>query len=173
MPNRTAVVGDTVQYRTAAGDTRNIYVTGAQLAAPSNTLYTVTPQITGGTLANGTYSYRLSVTVDGVESAASTAKTAVVTGPTGSVDVDATALLAAYPTATAIKIYGRVAASELLIATIVPPTVLYTDDGSVTPAGTVPTYLATVRAADPGTNRVITDVPKATTVKATGSYFKR
>lgn len=173
MPLRDAVVGDTVSYRNADGETSNVLVLGVQSAAPSSTGFTATPSAADGTLASATYSYKLSVVKDGIETPCSAAKTAVVTGPTGSVDIDATAMIAAHPTATHWKVYGRSAGTELLIATTVVATPTYKDTGAVTPAGAQKTATASIRARNYGPHTLITDIPKATTLKGTSVYYKR
>jgi hypothetical protein len=171
--NRTARPGDTVAYRNADGETANVLVLAAQLAAPSNTLYSTTPSAAGGTLASATYSYRVSVVVGGLESLAGTAKTAVVTGPTGSVTIDATALLAAYPTATSWKVYGRVGGSELLITTRTSAQPTYVDNNALTPAGALPVASTDVQVRNPSTHTLITPVAKATLRTDVNAYFNR
>jgi len=173
VPTLTAQVGDTVSYRNADGETFNVDVTGAQRAAPIGADFTVTPSASGGTLATATYSYKVTAVVDGVETAPSVTETAAVTGPTGSVTVNATVLLASFPTATAWKVYGRVGGSELLIATITAPTATYVDTGAVTPAGAQPAANGAIRLRNRSTRETLAQIPKATGMKQTGVYFKR
>lgn len=174
MPNRTAKMNDVVTYRTAGGETRDVVVTGVQPATPTTSHYTATGAITGGTLAAATYTYKISVVVDGVESAASATKTGVVaSGATGSVTIDATALLAAYPRATSWKVYGRTG-TQLLIATISAPTATYVDTGAVTPAGASLSATGAVRFRDRGAKVTRTQIAKATTTRpTTEAYFNR
>ena len=173
MPNRRAKLNDVVSYRNANGETTDVVVSGVQGNAPAAGDFTVTAG-TAGTLATATYSYKVAVVVDGVTSpAVATAKTAAVTGPTGSVTVNFTTGLASFPTATAWKVYGRVGASEQLIATVTAPTATYVDTGAVTPSGAVPTDTEAVRFRNRGTVATQTDVPMATTAKQTGAYFNR
>lgn len=173
MSNRTAKLNDVVSYRDAAGYTTDVVVTGIQAAAPVAGDFTVTPSAAGGTLATATYSYKVTAVVDGVETAVSVAETAAVTGPTGSVTINFTVGLASFPTATAWKVYGRAAGTELLIATINAPTATYVDTGAVTPAGAQPADTDAVRFRNRGTKVTQTDIPKATTTKQTGAYFNR
>lgn len=170
MPVRTANRGDTVQYRLASGETRNVVVSGVQVAAPG---IPASSQSTAGTLADATYSYRVSAVVDGVESAASAAKSQVVAGGsnTASVIVDFTAV--ANARATSHKIYGRTGGSELLMATVNMPTVTFTDTGAVTPAGALPAADGRVRLWDPYTGPSAGTILKATSYKQTGRYFLR
>lgn len=174
MPNRTAVVGETVSYRNADGETMNVLVTGAQRSAPVAGDFTVTGSTTGGTLAAATYSYRVTAVVDGVETPPVAAKTGVVaSGSTGSVTIDFTVGLASFPTATAWKVYGRSAGTELLIATVTAPTATYVDTGSVTPAGALPTANGATRLQGRTPKQILSQIPKATGQKQTGVYFNR
>lgn len=168
MPVRTANRGDTVQYRAASGETRNMVVQYAQEAAPAAP--TATPAGTGGTLAAATYSYRVSKVVNGIESPASTAATAVTTGATSTVTVD---FSAGYDTrAASYKVYGRVGGSELLMGTVTNPTTTFVDTGAVTPSGALPAATTAVTLWDPyGALR--TAVAKATSYKSTNAYFLR
>lgn len=175
MPLRAAKKKATVSYRNARGGTNNVRVLSTQPATPDDADFTLTPQTTGGSLADATYSYRVSVVVDGVESAASTAKTAEVSGGggSGSVDVDATDLLAAFPGLTSWKLYGRTASSEELIETVAAPTATTTDDGTETPDGTPLAANNATRFRNIGTKTVQTQIPLATTVKDTDVYLNR
>lgn len=176
MANREAKMNDVVSYRDALGSTTDVVVTGLQPALPAQANFTVTPSASGGTLADGTYSYKVAVVVDGVTSPANaTAKTGVVaaSGGAGRNVIDFTAGLAAYPTATAWKVYGRTGGTELLIATITAPTATYNDTGAVTPAGALPTDTNAVRFRNRGTKATQVDIPMATTTKQAGAYFNR
>lgn len=176
MPNRAPIrVGDVVSYRNAAGKTTDAVILGKQGAAPSASHFTVTASDSGGSLAAATYSYKVTAIVDGVETPpVAAAKTGVVTtGNSGSVTIDFTAGLAAYPTATSWRVYGRVGGSELRIATINAPTATYLDNGSVTPSGAQPSDNGAVRFRNFGDKTVQTQIPKATTTKQTGAYFNR
>lgn len=171
MANRRARLFESVTYRNAAGETTDVVVTGVQGAAPSNAGYTATPSASGGTLTTATYSYRVSLVVAGVETPASTAKTAAVTGPTGSVTIDATVMLAANTTATHWKLFGRVGASEALIATTVRATPTFVDTGSVSPSGAVKAATEAIAFRNRGTGVVQTQIPLATAAKQTGVYY--
>lgn len=169
MPVRAANVGDSVMYRAASGETRSMLVQYKQGAAPATPASSTSAS--GGTLAAATYSYRISKVVNGIESPPSVAKTQVTTGSTSTVTVDWTATLD--PKATAYKVYGRSAGTELLMATILVGTAtLFIDDASVTPAGALPAVTTAVTLWDPyGSLRV--GVAKATTYKGTNVYFLR
>lgn len=171
MANRNAKLFETVSYRNAVGETADIVVTAIQGAAPANTGYSATPSAAGGTLASATYSYRVSYVQGGVETPAGTAKTAVVTGPTGSVTIDATVLLAAFPLATHWKLYGRTGGSELLMATTVRATPTFVDTGAVTPSGAQKSATGAIAGRNRHTNTNLTQIAKATAVKQTGVYY--
>lgn len=176
MANRAAKLRDVVSYRNANGETTDVVVTGVQGAAPEQANFTVTPSASGGSLADGTYSYKVAVVVNGITSPANaTAKTGIVaaSGGAGRNVIDFTAGLVAFPTATAWKVYGRTGGTELLIATINAPTATYNDTGAVTPAGALPTDTDSVKFRNRGTVATQTDVPMATTAKQTGAYFNR
>lgn len=174
MPNRKPKVSKTVIYRSAnKGKTAAVVVTATQPLTPANSLFTLTPSASGGTLATATYSYRIGVVVRGLESESSVAKTAAVTGPTGQVTVDATALLAAYPQATSWKLYGRVGGSEALIATVTAPTATFVDTGSVSPSGAVIPNDGRITFRDRGAKTTRTAVALATSVAQTDRYFNQ
>lgn len=169
MPTRNAKRGDNVTYRNADGETQNMVVIGEQVAAPG--VPASSTATTGGTLAAATYSYRVSAVVDGVESAASTAKTQVTTGATSTVTIDWTATAVAR--ATAHKVYGRTSGTELLMATVNMPTVTFVDTGSVTPSGALPTANGATALLNPYSGSNLVQIPKATSYKQTGVYFLR
>jgi hypothetical protein len=113
-----------------------------------NTLVLSTPgqptlqQSAGGSLADATYSYRVSATTPGGETTAGTAQTIAVTGGGGTASVVITWSYVTH--ATGYNIYGRIGGSELKIATISGGhTLTFTDDGSVTPAGALPALNST------------------------------
>jgi len=171
MSNRNAKLFESVSYRNAAGETTDVVVTAIQGSAPSNAGFTATPSASGGTLASATYSYRISLVVNTVETPASTAKTAVVTGPTGSVAIDATVMLAANPLATSWKLFGRTGGTEALIATTARATPTFTDTGAVTPSGAVKAATGAIAAKNRGTRATLTQIPKATAAKQTNVYY--
>lgn len=171
MANRKAKLFETVSYRNAAGETTDVAVTGIQQAAPGQPASSTST--TGGTLAAATYSYRVSAVIDGVETAASVAKTQVTTGTTSTVTVDWTTIAASapYSRATAFKVYGRTGGSELLMSTTNMPTTTFVDTGSVTPSGALPADTGAIRFKNFGTKTVQTQVPMATAVKQTNVYY--
>lgn len=116
------------------------------LGAPGT--ITATPSTTGGTLATGTYYYRVtSVSVLG-ESTGSPEASAAVTGPTGSVALSWSAVAGA----TSYKIYrGTSAGAENTFFTSASAS--FTDTGAAGTAGTVPTVNSA--AASIVTNKVI------------------
>lgn len=91
-------------------------------------------ETTGGTLATGTYGYRISaLDAYGDETQASAEITASVTGPTGSVVGTWTNSAGT----TGIKVYGRTPGGEHLLATLGAVTT-WTDTGSATPGSATP-----------------------------------
>lgn len=112
--------------------------TPALLTTPTGV--TATPFAAGGTLASGTYGYRVSAINIYGETLASATTSAVVTGPTGRVDLSWSAVAPAEGASpvTGYKVYGRTGGSELLIATTAAGTTTYSDTGSVTPSGALP-----------------------------------
>ncbi|MGI4812004.1 MAG: GDSL-type esterase/lipase family protein [Janthinobacterium lividum] len=137
----------------------------AGTAAISAPVATATASTTGGTLAAGTYGYRVAATNDVTNGVtlASVEVTVTTTGSTGSV----TLTWAAVPGATGYKVYGRTPGAELLIAIITQggsvPTMGYVDTGAAAPAGALPSSNTTasalttlVRTKITGVNNVIT-----------------
>lgn len=118
----------------------------AALSTPTGVI--ATPAGAGGTLAAGTYSYRVSATNANGETLASTAVTAVTTGATSKVTVGWNAVVppAGASAVTGYKVYGRTGGAELLIATTGAGVLTYEDTGSVTPAGALPTANTTAGA---------------------------
>jgi hypothetical protein len=174
MPaTRIARRGDTVAYRNAKGKFRNSTVV-ADTKAPGQPASSTSTS--GGTLAAATYSYRVTFVTQGLETAPSVAKTQVTTGSTSTVTVDVTAI--APPFATSWKVYGRTSGTELLMGTVNLPTKTFVDDGSVTPAGALPTDTGNVSVRVYGSNGgsamlTFQNVAKTTTYKAVTRYFNR
>jgi len=171
MPStRTARRGDTVAVRNAKGKFRNgtvIADTKAISVAPATST-----AATGGTVADGTQSYKVTFVVNGVESAPSPAKTQVTAGGgLSTVTVDVTAI--PYPpNATTWKLYGRSSGTELLMTTVTLPTKTFIDTGSITPAGALPTdtgNISVLMFSEPNK----TNIAKTTTYKATNVYYNR
>jgi hypothetical protein len=98
------------------------------VATPVNAAFTLGT----GTLATGTYWYRVSATNNSGETLASTQTSLAITGPAG-VNVNWTKVTGA----TGYKVYGRSNGTELLIATV-GDVATYLDNGSITPAGALP-----------------------------------
>lgn len=174
MPVRNAKRrrNDQVLIRTTKGKTRSGQVMRDQSGpsvAPTGTTAT-----TGGTLAAGTYSYRVSLVYGTLETAPSPARAIVTTGTTSTTTVDFSALV---PTSgqlpTQVKVYGRTGGSELLMGTVTLPTTTFTDTGAATPAGALPTDTGQVSVhMGPGYPNLV--VGKMTTWKgATQVYMKR
>lgn len=159
---------DTVTYRNATGQTFNGTVIGDQRPAPGAPA--MSTSTTGGTLAAATYSYRVSAVVNGIETLASTAGTQVTTGSTSTVTVDFTAT--ANAKASAHKVYGRTGGSELLMQTVNMPTTTFTDTGSVTPSGALPSTTTNVTILVNSIG-LLTNKAKATSYKQTDVYFLR
>ncbi|MEB0001592.1 hypothetical protein QN357_01405 [Cryobacterium sp. RTC2.1] len=115
-------------------------------ASPSVQGFPITAT-SGGTLAAGTYGYRVSALIGTSETLAAATITATTTSTTGMV----TLYWLPVPGATSYKVYGRTSGSELLMATVAAPATSWVDTGSVTPAGALPTSSAFVEAtAAPG-----------------------
>lgn len=107
------------------------------LATPVNgTLTTGT-----GALTTGTYWYRVSAINANGETLASTQTSHAITGPAG-VNVTWGAVVGA----TGYNVYGRASGGELLIGSVGAGILAFLDDGSVTPAGSLP--IANTTAVD-------------------------
>lgn len=165
-----------VTYRDAKGRTK-VGVVTAVSARPVNppTIASATPATSGGTLADGTYYYRVSVVTTGAESIASAEVSAVVSGGAGAGQVTIT--VNAVAGATAYKFYGRAAGTEQQIAS--QAGVTFIDTGSVTPSGALPTLAkstATVltRYSNYSPKSGATNVPQAVAMRGAGTrYFVR
>jgi hypothetical protein len=177
MAVKTAVVDDVVQYRNAAGKTRNAIVIAVQPAAPASGDFTVANSGTGGTLTAATYSYRITTVTKGVEGPAVAAKTTVVGGGTTN------KCTITFPNATATSVYGvygRVGGSELFMAYVTPGVAgTWDDTGAITPAGAAPTadgrvglFNATGGLKTGTGGQAGVTALKATTVASVDAYFK-
>jgi len=122
-PDNYKVLGDTF-YLDA------IPATLTDIKTPVNSAFVETT----GTLAAGTYYYRVSATLGGGESLASTETDITVTGGSNGVVVNWTKV----DDATGYKVYGRASGLEQLIASVADVST-YTDTGSITPSGSLPT----------------------------------
>ncbi len=100
---------------------------------PTNATFVATT----GALANATYYYRVTVLSKVGETLPSTETSLAIT--TGGVTVKWGAVTGA----TGYKIYGRSTGAELLMATVGAGVLSWIDDGSITPAGALPTALVT------------------------------
>ncbi|MDB5057285.1 MAG: 15, gp15 [Chloroflexi bacterium] len=114
------------------------------LVAPASNLNPPVPSAfttssTGGTLAPGTYYFRLTSTNALGESLPSAEVSIVV--PAGTNTNSITANWATAATATGYKLYGRLQNGELFIVAVGAVTT-YTDTGSITPSGVIPTLSA-------------------------------
>lgn len=114
--------------------------TAQALTSPVNATFTLGT----GTLATGTYYYRVTALWNDGETLPSTETSLAITGPAG-VNVN----WAAVTGATGYRIYGRTTGAELLIATVGIVTT-YLDNGSVTPAGAMPNFNTTGGLSMPG-----------------------
>ncbi|MEY2160409.1 MULTISPECIES: hypothetical protein [unclassified Rhodanobacter] len=107
---------------------------------PTPTLAAFTTATAGGTLAAGTYSYRVAAKNANGTTLASAAATIATTGTTSTVTVNWNAVVA--PTGaspvTGYDIYGRTAGGELLLASVGLVTT-YTDTGAAATSGALPT----------------------------------
>lgn len=118
--------------------TYDLFNPDAVLASPSGV--TATGSTTGGSLAAGTYSYRVSARNADGETLASTAVTATIaTTTTGSVALSWTAptVPAGTDPVTGYRVYGRIGGSEGLLAEVT--TTSYTDTGAATVGAAPPT----------------------------------
>jgi phage tail tape-measure protein len=173
MALQTAVVGDVVQIRNAAGKTRNATVIQTQPAVIAGAAWSVANSGTGGTLTAATYSYRITQVVNGVESAPATAETTVVAGGT----TNKCTITLPGVAGTIYKIYGRTGGSELLIGTTAAGASSFDDTGAVTPSGALPTADGRIGVWNPSGGLTSGDLGgtaiKATSMKSVNAYFKR
>jgi len=114
------------------------------VALTTPTAPTAATSTTGGSLAAGTQSYRVAAFNANGSTLASTAVTQATTGSTSTVTLT---LGAAVPGAAGYSIFGRVGGSELWMADVPANATTWTDNGSITPAGALPTVNTTVGAA--------------------------
>lgn len=99
---------------------------------------------TGGSIAASTdCTYRISAVYPWGESAAS-AEVSITTGGSTATNENTLTWSALPAGATSANVYGRTAGGELLIANVLAGTLTYTDTGSVTPAGALPTGTLTL-----------------------------
>ena len=104
----------------------------------------LTTATTGGSIAASTdCTYRISAVYPWGESAAS-AEVSITTGGSTATNENTLTWAALPAGATSANIYGRTAGGELLIANVAAGTLTYTDTGSVTPSGALPTGTLTL-----------------------------
>ncbi len=106
-----------------------IKIVSQNIAAPSAPV--VSNSATGGSLGPGTYSYRVSAISEVGETLASTVSTIVVSALT-TTGLN-TLALSSVPSARGYNIFGRIGASEGLIATVGGSVTTYVDTGFITP----------------------------------------
>jgi hypothetical protein len=174
---KAAVIGDTVSYRNAKGETMNVIVTGTQAnsgAAPAQPA--VANSGTGGTLTAATYSYRITRVRGGAESLASTAGTTVVSGGT----TNKCTITLPGEAGAQYAIYGRTGGSELFIGISAVGATTFDDTGAVTPAGALPTSDGRIGAQSFHTNQILglpgtasSPLLQATAMRQTNRYYKR
>jgi hypothetical protein len=174
---RTKRQGRTVvTYRDAKGKTRNGIVRAVAPRPGTPVLQAPAGAITGGTLAAGTFWYRVSATSAVGQGLACAEQSGVVaSGSTGSVALT----WAAVPNATSYSIYGRTQGAELLMANQAGTT--FTDNGSVTPSGALPTQATTPGNVTVDTNATntapqggFTSIPQASAMRGSATrYFMR
>ncbi len=176
MPTRqvTKIKGSSgrynVVYRDAKGRTKAGIVRAASPRPQPPVLAAPTGATTGGTLAAGTYYYRVSATVGGIEGLACAEQSGTVaSGSTGSVALSVTAVSGA----TAYKFYGRTTGAEQLLVSQAGTT--YTDTGSATPSGALPTLANATVTFDPNTTGYapVASVAQAVAMRGAGTRFFR
>lgn len=123
---------DTVSYRPNSHRTENVTVLAAAPAVPTGLV--ATPSTTGGTLAAGTYIYRVTSMRNGQESAPTAQVSAITTGATGSVSLAWNAV----PGATSYRVYGRSGTIQLMSS---PTSPAFVDTAAITPSGALPTAI--------------------------------
>lgn len=102
------------------------------LESPVNAAFSTATS--GGTLAAGTYYYRVSATNDKGESLASAETSQTTSGSTSTVTVNWSKVAGA----TGYKVYGRATGAQQLLATV-GDVATWTDTGANTPSGALPT----------------------------------
>jgi hypothetical protein len=160
-----------VIYRDAKGKTKAAFVRAVAPRPVAPVLSPPAGAITGGTLAAGTYYYRVSAVVGGVEGLACLEQSGVVaSGVTGSVVLTVGAVAGA----TAYKFYGRTTGAEQLLVS--QAGVTYTDTNAATPSGALPTMANATVTADPSYSNYAaqTGVPQGVALRGSAvRYFSR
>jgi len=158
----------TVRYRGTGGRMHDALVMGAGVIGAAPTGLTPSTSTTGGTLAAGTYFYRVTAIVNFTETAAAAEQSQVTTGSTSTVTLNWNAVAGA----TSYNVYGRATGGELFMASV--PTNSFVDTGSITPAGALPSGTLGLKLKVFGANqfgRLIDNVPAATTNHSTNAYY--
>jgi hypothetical protein len=162
-----------VVYRDAKGRSKMGIVRAVSPRPASPVLSAPAGAITGGTLNAGTYWYRVSAVVGGIEGLACAEQSGTVaSGTTGSVVLT----WAAVTNATSYKVYGRTQGGELLLNTVTAPTVTYTDTNADTPSGALPTPAKATVTFDANTTGYapIANVAQGVALRGSGTrYFRR
>ncbi len=133
---------------------------------------TVTPAITGGTLAAATYDYRVvSLNASGHSAPSTEMPGVVASGTTGS---NVITWVAATGETAGYDIYGRLAGVELKIGHVAHGVATFTDTGSVTPVGVLPLTataysLGSPKAADVSGATDLTHLTMSLNASATGN----
>jgi hypothetical protein len=161
--NPVLVAGtDGVNVHTLATDTAGGQLSGAYISAPISLSFTST----SGTLAAGTYYYRVTSTTAAGETTPC-AEQSFVLAATGGVIISWPQVAGA----TGYNVYGRATGAEQLLATVTNGTTpTWTDNGSVTPSGSMPTTNTArlvVLEASSGTDLTASVTGAATALTAT------
>lgn len=120
-------------------DANGLAITATSVLPPPTMGATATAT-TGGTLTAATYGYRVTATNATGETLPGAEVQITTTGSTSTATINWTQVTGA----TGYKVYGRTAAGETLLATIASgSTLTYTDTGSGSPSGAMPTINST------------------------------
>jgi hypothetical protein len=163
-----------VSYRDAQGTSFNGRVEATSVArAAAPAAPTAGTNTTGGTLVPGTYEYRLTKIINGLETLPSTVVSQVV--PAGTNTNTVTLTFANDPAASSYNIYGRAVGTPTLMASRPAGSTSYVDTGADTPgAVAVPAALAanSVNVRVPGMG-VVKGVQPATALRQSNRYYNR
>ena len=118
--------------------------TATTLATPSGVTANQTT-VSSGALATGNYAYTVTAFNAFGETLPSSEVTVTVTAPKNAAAVSWNPILGDI---SGYKIYGRTSGSELLIGTVSAATTSFTDNGTITPAGAMPTSNTTTLTTD-------------------------
>jgi hypothetical protein len=169
------VDADGTAYLKAAGDSLGVPTGASDPMAPQLVQLTGTDYLVGpptglalvegtGTLAAATYFYRVSALTSAGETVPCAEVGLAITATHGVV-----LTWNAVRGATGYRIYGRATGAELFIAEVSGTTLTYTDDGSITPAGAMPTantarIVTVTESAKPATGTVSSVAGSASSV---------